>query len=151
MHGMDANDNNGLLTMITPVFKAYEKGNGLHIVHADAFRAYIKQFNGKTFELIARKPRKGRTNQQNNYYWGVVLALIYEHTGHSPEELHEAFKLKFLTKHADKGLEFVQSTTDLTTTGMMEYVENVRRFASVELGIVIPDPNTVETELEANQ
>jgi hypothetical protein len=132
---------------LTPTWKAYNTKDGkLHIVNADAFRAYIKSFGEKTFQLVARKTRKPRSNNQNSYYWGVVLSLIYDHTGHSLEELHEAFKYKFLKKFNSDGLEFVQSTTDLTTTGMMEYIENIKRFAAEELDIVIPDPDRVIPE-----
>lgn len=129
----------------TPIWKAYISEDGrLHIVNSEAFRAHIKQFGvNNEFQLIARKKRKPRSNNQNSYYWGVVLALIYDHTGHTPEELHEAFKMKFLKKYRSDGLEFIQSTTDLTTTGMMKYVENIKQFSAVELGIVIPDPDGV--------
>lgn len=130
--------------MITPIFKASIKDGKLHIIHRDGFCAYLKQFGDKPFELIVRKVRKSRSGNQNNYYWGVVLFPISENTGHTCEELHEAFKRKFLQQRDEKGLQFTQSTTELTTTGMMDYVESVRRFASQELGIVIPDPNEAE-------
>lgn len=129
----------------TPIWKAYNTEDGrLHIVNSEAFRAHIKQFGvNNEFQLIARKKRKPRSNNQNSYYWGVVLALIYDHTGHTPEELHEAFKMKFLKKYRSDGLEFIQSTTDLTTAGMKEYIDNIKRFAAVELGIDIPDTDGV--------
>jgi hypothetical protein len=131
---------------MTPIFQGTYKDGKLHIVNRKGFATYLSTFNGLPFELIARKPRKARTTNQNNYYWGIVLALISQTTGHEPDELHEAFKRKFLTKHNEHGLEFVQSTTELSTADMVYYVEQVRRFAAMELETIIPDPNEVENE-----
>lgn len=132
--------------MITPVWKARIKSDKLHIVNFDAFKSFIRSFGDKEFQLVARKARKPRSNNQNSYYWGVVLSLIYDHTGHTPEELHEAFKWKFLKRFNSDGLEFAKSTTELTTGEMMEYVENIKKFAAEELDIVIPDPDGVIPE-----
>lgn len=131
---------------MTPIYQATYRNGRLTIANRTGFSAYLSTFNGLPFELIARKPRKARTTNQNSYYWGVVLAIISKETGHTADELHDAFKLKFITRFNDRGLEFVQSTTELSTTGMMDYIENVRRFAAMELNIVIPDPNEVDND-----
>jgi hypothetical protein len=132
---------------MTPIWKAYITKEGkLHVVNADAFRKYLDTFMGKEFQIIARKKRKPRSLDQNSYYWGVVLNLICEHTGYTPDELHEALKRKFLTKRNEHGLEFVESSANLTTTGMMEYLDNVIKFAAEELDVVIPDPDGVLPE-----
>lgn len=129
--------------MITPIFKGYNTKDGKHhVVNKAAFEAYLNTFGvDKEYQIIVRKKRKQRSNAQNNYYFGVVLTLIYDHTGHSIEELHDAFKRKFLKKFNSDGLEFTQSTTDLTTTGMMEYIASIVKFAAEELDVVIPDPD----------
>jgi hypothetical protein len=131
----------------TPIWKCHNLPDGrIHIVNKIAFMSYVKTFKDKTYQLIVRKMRKPRSLDQNSYYWGVVLSLICEHTGYEPEELHEALKRKFLIKRTDKGLEFVESTTNLTTTGMMEYIDKVIKFAATELDVVIPDSDGVITE-----
>jgi hypothetical protein len=135
--------------MITPIWYGYNKDGKTHIVHNDAFRDYLLKF--KEFQLVVRNKRKPRSNNQNSYYWGVVLYLISKEIGHTPEELHDAFKRKFLKRFDKRGLEFCQSTTELSTTGMMEYVENVRRFASMELGISIPDPNEFDDNFDLTE
>ena len=76
---------------------------------------------------------------QNEYYWGVVLETLSD-TGYSTEELHEIFKFKFLQDKI-KHHSIIKSTSQLDTKEMEEYLENIRRFASLELGISIPLPN----------
>ena len=46
--------------------------------------------------ITIEKERGTRSQKQNKYYWGVVLALIAEYMGEQPEDLHEIFKAKFL-------------------------------------------------------
>jgi hypothetical protein len=73
-----------------------------------------------------------RSNPQNNYYWGVVLQLIAEHTGINKTSLHEYFKEVFLY---DDG-----STTEQNKGSFSEYVESIRTYAQLEWNISIPDP-----------
>ena len=42
-----------------------------------------------------------------------------------------------------KGLKIVESTTKQTTTGFEMYLEKVKRWASMDCGLIIPDPNEV--------
>ncbi len=84
--------------------------------------------------------KRGRSQHQNNYYWGVVLPEIAAHTGHATEELHRIFKAKYLqTKHVWRGYEIItpRSTTELTSNEFAEYLQNVIAECG-ELGIVIP-------------
>jgi hypothetical protein len=76
----------------------------------------------------------------------VVCKLISDHTGYTPEEVHNFMKEKFLTdkKHIIIGGEERDveeaTTTRLTTKQFEEYCENIRRFASTELEVSIPEP-----------
>lgn len=94
---------------------------------------------------------KGRSNNQNRYYRGVVVKIISEHTGFTPEEVHELLKYRFLrtyetlsTKNGDKEFERTKSTTELTTSAFEIFMSDVRMWASIELGLYIPDPNEAE-------
>lgn len=118
------------------------EGGKIQFIHRDAMLAEMRKH--KRFEITIRRQRKFRSSNQNRYYWGCILRTISQDTGHSEDELHIAFKQKFLKTFDDKGLQFIQSTTELTTTEFMEYIEKVRRFAASELGIVTPDPNEFE-------
>ena len=87
-----------------------------------------------------------RSTKQNAYYWGVVLGEITEPTGHTAEELHEAFKAEFLTIDKMHGLRIIGSTTDITTMAFEDYLRKIRDFASSNLGVYIPKPNEVNLQ-----
>ena len=97
---------------------------------------------GKRVTVTVSTYKKYRSNPQNSYYFGVVVALIAEEIGDSVENTHEALKAKFLYDMTGD-LPKVRSTTDLSTLEFEEYLEKIRRFASEFLGMFIPDPNDV--------
>lgn len=94
---------------------------------------------------LCGKTLRGRSNNQNRYYWSVVLGLIAEETGHTTEELHEFLKSMFLPRTfiqvGKREREIVKSTTDLSTADMEGFLTRVRVFASQELNVFIPLPN----------
>ena len=102
--------------------------------------------------LITITPIKATRSQlQNRYYWGVIVELLSEHTGYTPDEIHELLKAKFIPKRlalADlNGVitsEYVigASTTKLDTQEFSDYCESIRRWAADTLGVYIPDPDT---------
>ena len=120
-----------------------------------AFRATFAALGGLETEVAARKYHRNRTNRQNRYLFGVVYAIISESTGYTPEEVHELFKVMFLSrrrtmkpKAKKKGRKrkpvkvlIVKSTASLTTVQFEEYIEKIRRFAATKMDLVIPDPN----------
>jgi hypothetical protein len=95
-------------------------------------------------EVVIRKYKSKRSNEQNSYYWGVVLDILSKHTGYESDEMHEILKFKFLRKRINNDVEYVQSTTKLNTAEMEEYLEKVRRWAATELSCNIPLPNECE-------
>jgi len=102
---------------------------------------YLKSLGTRKIVELLKPPRKPRSNNQNSYYWGVILELISQETGMTPDESHEAMKLLFLKKRVSEKLWTIRSTSTLNTLEFEEYLENVKRFASLELNIIIPDPN----------
>ena len=110
---------------------------------------YLTQRDKSIAWQVDVKPyKKDRTQEQNRYYWGVVLVTIQkaiedsrgEH--YSTEEIHEWMRDKFLTKRVVtiKGEPKVlaPSTTKLTVGEFAEYLEQIIRFCA-ESGILIPD------------
>jgi hypothetical protein len=99
--------------------------------------------------IVTIEPRKAaRSQNQNRWYWAQVVGLVAEHTGYSPEEIHEIYKAKFLPHHVDfcdehgeVVAEFVigGSTTKLNKVEFGEYCERIRQWAAEELSVVIPD------------
>lgn len=85
---------------------------------------------------------KPRSTLQNRYYWGVIVELLSDYFGYTPEEMHEALKYQFLLDYTGK-LPRAKSTTELTTVEMEEFLSKVRTWASLEYSLYIPDPNEV--------
>lgn len=95
-----------------------------------------------TVEKITKE--RQRSLEQNAYYWGVVIKILSGEIGYSKEEMHEALKVKFLSYENVKGIPTVMSTTQLNTKQFEVYLEMIRRWASMDMGIVIPEPNQVD-------
>lgn len=91
-----------------------------------------------------------RSNQQNRYYFGIVVPMIQKGVNDmgnefTQEEIHDWLKHKFNYKeivNEDTG-EFEQipeSTTRLTKDEFSNYIEAIQIFAAEFLNITIPDP-----------
>ena len=84
-----------------------------------------------------------RSNSQNAYYWGVVLAIIEDETGHSVDEIHQFFRSKFLPNHKllfGLAVNSPKSTSELSTMEFETYLSKIIMFASQELQLIIPNP-----------
>lgn len=112
----------------------------------------IKSFEGKTITITLDKLKKKRSNPQNAYYFGVIIPILKDalkEAGHTMtnDDVHELLKLKFLKEtvltdeNTGECIERIKSTTELSTTGFMEYILEIQQWCSEFFGIVIPDPN----------
>jgi hypothetical protein len=121
--------------------KVTEEGK-LLVYNQKVFWAYMKRLAGHDVVVDIYLGRAVRSQPQNRYYWGVVVAILAEECGYQREEMHEALKWKFLRlEDPDHPIPTVRSTTDLTTQEFEEYLEQIRIWAASELGVVIPMPN----------
>ncbi len=84
-----------------------------------------------------------RSQKQNAYYWAVVCKTLSGDTGYTSDEIHQLLAEKFLS-YEKKGKTFVASTTTLKTGEFEAYMEDCRRFASMELSCFIPLPNETD-------
>jgi hypothetical protein len=100
--------------------------------------------------VTVRKHHATRSVQQNRWYWGSVVGLVADHTGYTPEEIHEIYKAKFLPRvmeipgtSGEVVAEFTigGSTTQMNKLEFGEYCEHIREWAASELGVNIPDPD----------
>jgi hypothetical protein len=103
------------------------------------FKNYLAGLKPGKYFLCVEKNSKLRSVQQNRYLWGVVYKMISDDTGYTPEEVHFLMKKQFLS-YEKNGVEFLNSTTKLKAVDFDTYIENIRRFAAMELSINIPDP-----------
>lgn len=128
----------------------------LKISNRKQFDEDLKQFEGKRVELVLSKANKRRSNPQNAYYHAVVLPCMLQgfidagHTGLTVDDMHEYAKERWLTKGKDlvnpKTGEIRtvgKTTTILSTTEMMTYIEEIARFCAEILNVVIPEPSPI--------
>jgi hypothetical protein len=133
---------------MTPLFDGTIKEGKLFVDKPESFKQHLLALNGKRVQVTVEKIKHKRTNNQNQYYWGVVVKLIAQHTGHDPEQVHEALKEMFSPKWympESQGtmVGVPTSTTRLDTLGFVEYTEKCRMWASEFLGLNVPLPGEV--------
>lgn len=123
----------------------------LEIRNKRTFTERIRQMRDGEVRVTIERARASRSHLQNRYYWGVVVDLLSEHTGHTPDEIHDLLKAKFLPKklavqdgNGEIRGEYVigGSTAALDKVAFGEYVEAIRHWAAIELDVLIPDPDT---------
>lgn len=124
-----------------------EKGK-VKFSNLELFNQDLRNYEGKEAYIIIKPFRKNRSDNQNRYYWGVVIKILSDEIGFEPEEMHEVLKQKFLTQETLRiGKEdfiVVKPTHNMNTTEFEEYLSHIRTWASVEMGISIPLPHDVE-------
>ena len=114
----------------------------------------IKYFNGKDVVITFSKPKKSRSNNQNRFYWGVVLPLVQngllEATGElrSCDNIHYKILLplfaplnEIVNKDTGESLNERLTSSEMTTTQFCEYIMEVQKWGAEFLGIDIPSPN----------
>jgi hypothetical protein len=135
---------------MNPIFTGYIDGESLgvyipflRLVNPSRLGDYLKNLNGQDIELIIRKPKTSRSDNQSRYYFGVVVELLANELGYDKDEMHEILKYKFLQSNS-MGLPYVKSTTKLSTGEFEDYLSKIKRWAAEFLHITIPDPGEAE-------
>ena len=129
---------------LSPQFPVRLQDGRFVFSNPERFKKYVtSNFKDQQDLLLSIAPiKKNRSLRQNRYYW-LILGVIAEDTGHSPEELHVLFKSLFLPKkfirYKDKDIEISASTATLTTDQFAEYLDRIIADAE-SMGIKIPIP-----------
>lgn len=132
--------------------------NGLFKRNRNIVLDAIKSFNGFDVVLTIAKAKKKRSNNQNAYYWGLLIPLtqnaIKTEWGEiwSKEKTHDFYKLHFnyvekVNETTSEVIKIPKSTTDNTTTQQEEYHAQIREFLKDWFNITAPLPNE---DLELN-
>ncbi len=123
----------------SPSFRAWIESGELVFDDPQAYANQVRKLEGERVSLTLKKFRKGRSLNQNAWYW-AILGILQEHCGYEDaEELHNGLKARFLRRHEDGPIATLASTAKLDTLQFSDYVEKVRQLAA-ELGCVLPDP-----------
>jgi hypothetical protein len=134
--------------MFHPIFFGTVVDGKLTLEKPDQFKQYVAKLKGDVQLTITRR-KKLRTNVENNYYWGVIVAMVAEEMGLIPDEAHDYLKSLFLKMGVEikgKRFEVVRSTSLLSTEEFETYAEKCRQWASAELSVYIPLPNEIQYE-----
>lgn len=112
--------------------------------------AALKGWRDCEVVVTIERAHANRSQRANRYYWGVVVELIAEHTGYTPNETHEALKQLFLPKNlavAKQNGEIVGefviggSTAQLNKLEFGDYVAQIKQWALEKLDVAIPEPD----------
>lgn len=134
---------------IKPTFYGKVEDKKLVLDDPKALTKQIAKFDGKKVRLSIEAMRDIRSVKQNAYYWGVVLPILSDETGHTAEEMHGTMALEFLSFYdAQFKVTVIRSTTSLNKGEFIEYTAKIRQWAS-QFGILIPEPNEDITSLIA--
>jgi len=112
----------------------------------------IKSFNGCDVVITIAKAKKKRSNNQNAYYWGLLIPLtqnaIKTEWGEiwSKEKTHDFYKLHFnyvekVNETTSEVIKIPKSTTDNTTTQQEEFHAQIREFLKDWFNVTAPLPN----------
>ena len=120
----------------------------------EVFKKAFIYFEGKNIKITIEKVNRTRSLNQNDYYWGVIVAMItneFRELGNEldSQETHEFLRYKFLKVQKElinnetgeiETINLIRSTTKISTIEFEEYCESCRRFAVETLTLNIPDP-----------
>ena len=104
----------------------------LKILNRKKMSEFLETLEGEVDITISEV--NSRTHFQNNYYWKVVVRVFGDELGYTREEMHEVLKNQFKIK----------STSKLDRDEFRDYLDRIIRWASVDFGILIPDPDQEE-------
>ena len=91
------------------------------------FRDYLRQIEGDV-HLEIKPAEKVRSPQQNAYY-RVIIRLLAKDLGYTEAEMHNVIKEKYE----------IESTKQLSVPEFTELIEEKKRWAVIEMGIVLPN------------
>lgn len=81
------------------------------------------------YEVVVRPMSPLRTDAQNRMYW-VLINELSQHTGETPNRLHEIAKAEFLPRetitHDGETLVLLKSTTELTVDEFKQFLQQVQ-------------------------
>lgn len=137
------------MSQVIPRFAATMKKGKLIITDQQAFLSYLSSFpDGKKLAVTVAGTNGTRSLEQNSYLWGIVYKLICDHTGNTKEEMHEICKRMFLLPRfievGSRKYKLPGSSKGLNKPEMHQFIEDVRRWAAMELSVNIPDSQSVE-------
>lgn len=129
--------------MLTPKFKGTVKEGKLILDKQSLYEIYLGNLEGKNIELVIKQEKKTRSIKQNALLWSYYGLIITESGNYhiTPQELHDAFKIKFLPPRLIdfRGDELLipSSSTELSTGEFTDFISQIEAYT----GIPCPNPD----------
>lgn len=136
------------------VFYGKIENGEIKIPRSKALKEAMLLFGDQPFQITLERKVKKRSSKQNAYYFGcclpaVIDALVengYPRSELNQEVVHEMLKIKFLTvdlvsEQTGEVLTIVKSTTELSTTDFMNFIDDIVRWSANILHYEIKLPN----------
>lgn len=129
---------------------AATKDGILTIRNRKLFDEQIRSFSDGECIITVERVYNKRSKPQNAYYHGVVIPICHKgliDLGHdvNKDDTHEILKAMFNKKefisHDGETVKYGGTTSEMKTIDMMQYIDEIQRWASEYLGVFIPDPN----------
>jgi hypothetical protein len=133
---------------------ATKKDGKFTITQRKTFEEGLSLLPDGNYTVIVERRKKKRSNDQNSYYWLLIDMMVqgFRELGNraSKESVHNLMREEFCYEEAvnpktGEIKRLVKSTTDLSTTEFMDYIEHMKQFSAEWLGVILPDP---EDQLE---
>ena len=100
------------------------------------------------YQVEVKKQRNTRSVNANKYYWKCIVQPLANELGYLTDEMHETLKVKFNSEfemitvnEMTTGIQKVKSTTQMDTKAFDTYMERIRVWAAIDLGIRLRMPN----------
>lgn len=109
---------------------------------------HIRSLMEGKYYVTVQKNRPKRSLPQNAYYWAVIVKMMSDHNGDTPDEMHENLLNKFSYEmKADLDGRLVKvliRTTDkrFNTKYAEDYYRDVRQWALDNWHLEIPEPKS---------
>lgn len=128
------------------------KEGKLKITNRKGFDEDIVSLEGKRVWITIEKQKSKRSDQQNRYWWGVVIPIVKQglkdagfQDYKTAKSVHELLKYKFLkadsvSEHGEV-LERIKSSTELSKGEFMELISEVQQWSAEYLNTYIPEAN----------
>lgn len=115
------------------------------------FLSDISKLKDGDYILTIERQKKKRSLYQNSYYWGVIVPLVKSGlteqgwrvtTTQVHEDLKKEFNLIEIVNEKNGEIKrVIGSSTEMSTSQMMDYFAKISQWAAEYLGINIPEPN----------
>jgi hypothetical protein len=132
-------------------FKGIISNSRVQAYEVKRLQNFCAGLEGEEVQVTIEKFRRIRSDEQNRYYWGVVIKIACRETGWTKSEMHDYLKYTLLTEtlvlEKEGKMYEVKSydtTTNKKTTEFENYLRSCREHLSVEFGIYIPLPHEEE-------